>query len=240
VVTTETGEADQVTSCTDPCIFQMDLAWSPDGSRIAFAQADESGCDWMNSFEGSCSIYTIRPDGTDRQKLATGSVVDPVSPSWSPDGTAVAFSGRVGEDWFVYAMSLDGSEPVRLTADLPSPEESQPAWSPDGSSIAFIAWKGAASGGGSGLDMENGGPFDLWLMAPDGSHRRHLRSSCCLIGGAGFPAQDPVWSPDGTHILLFSGTGGSLELIDPNSGAVSIIDTRKPTGSVSWQPIPQP
>ena len=241
VMTIETGQVGQVTSCTDPCVFQMDLTWSPDGARIAFAQADVSGCDRMNSFEGSCSIYTIRPDGSDRQRLETGSVVDPVSPSWSPDGAAIAFSARVGEDWFVYTMSLDGSEPERLTGDLLSPEETQPAWSPDGSTIAFIAWEGSDSGEEpTGLDMENGMPFDVWLMAPDGSERRRLYGSCCLLGGAGAPAQDPEWSPDGTRILLFSGTGGSLELIDPVTGEVSPIDTKDPTGSVSWQPIPGP
>ena len=159
VMQTQTGSVRQLTSCTNECIFQMDLTWSPDGSRIAFAQADGSGCDRANSFEGSCSLFTMRPDGTDLVKLETGSVVDPVSPSWSPDGTAVAFSARVGEDWFVYAMALDGSEPVRLTADLPSPEETQPAWSPDGSTIAFIAWEGAASGGAERARSRERRPF---------------------------------------------------------------------------------
>jgi Tol biopolymer transport system component len=87
--------------------------------------------------------------------------------------------------------------------------------------------------------MESGLSFDVWLMAPDGSERRRLIESCCLIGGAGAPAQDPVWSPDGTRILLFSGTGASLDLIDPETGAVATIETRKPTGAVSWQPIPR-
>jgi Tol biopolymer transport system component len=241
VLQTRTGTVRQLTSCTAPCVFQMDLTWTPDGSRIAFAQADGAGCDRANSFEGTCSLFTMRPDGTDLVQLETGSAVDPVSPSWSPDGTAVAFSARVGEHWFVYRMALDGSEPVRLAADLPSPEQTQPAWSPDGSTIAFIAWEGATSGQEpAGLDMENGMPFDVWLMTPDGSERRHLIASCCLIGGAGEPAQDPEWSPDGTQILLFGGTGGALELIDPRTGAVTTIDTRKPTGAISWQPIPRP
>jgi Tol biopolymer transport system component len=241
VMEVETEQVRQLTSCTDPCVFQEDVDWSPDGSRIAFSQADVAGCDWANSFDGSCSLYTMKPDGTDRVKLPTGSVVDPVSPSWSPDGASIAFSGRVGEDWFVYTMAVDGSEPTRLAADLPSPEQTQPAWSPDGSTIAFVAWEGAAPGSKpTGLDMEHGLPFDLWLMAPDGSERRLLIESCCLVAGAGFAVQGPEWSPDGTKILLTGGTGGGLEVIDADAGEVFAIPgpRRTPSGPIAWQPEP--
>jgi Tol biopolymer transport system component len=229
----------QLTSCVRPCVFQDDVDWSPDGSRIAFRQADVSGCDWMNSFHGFCSIYTMKSDGTDQEKLPTGSVVDPVSPSWSPDGASIAFSGRVGEDWFVYTMATDGSEPTLLAADLPSPEQTQPAWSPDGSTIAFVAWEGAGEGSKpTGLDKEYGLPCDLWLMAPDGSERRRVMVDCALIGGGGFGVQGPEWSPDGTQILLLAGTGGALQVIDADTAEVSSIDGTA-TGPIAWRPQPQ-
>ena len=225
-----TGQVRQLTSCTDPCVYQDDLDWSPDGSRIGYVESFEEGCTTgTDAFDAACHVlYSMKPNGTDRVMIPTGSVVDPVDPSWSPDGSSIAFSARAGEDWFVYTMALDGSGPVRLATDLPSLRPTQPAWSPDGATIAFV----------TGQDPENGLPFTVWSMGPDGSERRRLYDSCCMFGGAGYGAQGPVWSPDGAQILMFQGTGGALQLIDPGSGDVFEIPTRKPTGPIAWQPVP--
>ncbi|MDP9299516.1 MAG: hypothetical protein M3P43_01235 [Actinomycetota bacterium] len=241
-----TEQVHRLSSCTDPCLDQRMVDWSPDGSRIAYAQADVSGCNLDESTYGGCNgLYSMKPDGTDQVRLATGSVSEPINPSWSPDGTSIAFSGRVGGDWFVYTTALDGSEPTRLAADLPSPMETRPAWSPDGSSIAFVAWEGAAPGAKpTSLDIQSGMPFKLWSMAPDGSERRFLSDGCCLEAGGGFSVQGPEWSPDGTQIFLTGGTGGSLEVIDAATGESSLVPDRKSprgisaSGPIAWQPVP--
>lgn len=223
VLDIETEEIRQLTRCTTPCSGQGEIDWSPDGSRIAFTQQGAVDCN-----EGSCSLYTMKADGTDPVPLSTGSIADAVDPSWAPDGSTIAFSGRVGDQWFVYSTDLNGSEPVRLAGDLAAPRSSQPAWSPDGSRIAFLT-----DGGGSG---EEGLPFELWSMATDGTDRKFLLAGCCRIGGGGFAAQGPEWSPDGTRILLLGGSGARLEVIDPDtgkatSGAVAF-------GPIAWQPVP--
>ena len=227
-----TEQVHQLTSCLDPCFLQTDVEWSPDGSRIAYTQVDVAGCDRAWAFSGSCSIYTMNADGTDRVRLPTGSVVDPVNPSWSPNGTEIAFSARVGKEWFVYTMASDGSEPTRLAPDLPAPEQNQPAWSPDGSEIAFLA-------GGEVSDTLAGGrgDFDLWSIAPDGSQRRFLMHGCCLIAGGLFAVQGPEWSPEGTQILILGGSGSRLEVIDAATTDRSFVD-EKAIGGIAWQPVP--
>lgn len=233
VMEVATEQIHRLTRCSAPCVRQDDIEWSPDGSRIAYTQMDHDFCNWPSSFAGSCSIHTVSVDGTDRTKVATGSVVDPVNPSWSPDGTTIAFSGRVGEsgeEWFVYTMVLDGSEPSRLAPDLPAPEQNLPAWSPDGSTIAFLA-----DGGGT---MEEGWPYELWLVAPDGSERRLLTPGCCRVGGGGLPAQAPEWSPDGAQILIHEGSFIGMEVIDAATGDRSVISV-KAGGAIAWQPLPE-
>ena len=57
-------------------------------------------------------------------------------PSWSPDGTKLAFASDRSGSWQIYVMDADGSNVVQLTS---SGNHTQPAWSPDGNRIVFTA-----------------------------------------------------------------------------------------------------
>jgi TolB protein len=95
----------------------VDPAWSPRGDRIAFAGAvDGSGLE----------IFTMRPDGTDRQQLTyTGGMN--LSPTWSPDGSMIAFtSDRLGQ-MSIFVMNANGANQRQLIA-LKGEQES-PSWS---------------------------------------------------------------------------------------------------------------
>ncbi len=90
-------------------------AWSPDGTRIAYAQLQQ--------------IFVANTDGSGRTAVVTiNGDASPSPPLWSPDGSHIVYAagGRL------YVVGLDGSAPSPLVKDF------IPAWSPDGNTIAYV------------------------------------------------------------------------------------------------------
>ena len=153
---------------------QTDPAVSPDGSRIAFTQADAVG---MSCKGCPAGIWSMNADGTGAHEL-TGpqdSTWD-TSPSWSPDGKQIVFSrSTISSFGRLYAVAAAGGEPRDLRAAGASP-----AWGP-----RLIAWIGDTAIGGSHLTLRT--------MRPDGSHRRKLATGVLA---------SPAWSNGGALAYL--------------------------------------
>jgi Tol biopolymer transport system component len=110
-------------------------AWSRDGRKIAFVSfADRNGsvCP-VASCPPSGEIYVAGADGTDLTRLTT-SQADDEHPTWSPDGSRIAFAsgfalaGQGHAPWLV-TISVDGGSATRIghfSGVL------DPAWSPSG------------------------------------------------------------------------------------------------------------
>src|SRR5204862_2388621 len=75
-------------------------AWSPDGSRIAFASRGPEGVEY--------DIYVVDVDGGHLTRL-TRAPGDDGSPAWSPDGTRIAFVSHRDGNAELYVMAADGS-----------------------------------------------------------------------------------------------------------------------------------
>ena len=73
-------------------------------------------------------------DGNNLRRL-TSHNVSAMLPSWSPDGTQIAFNGS----WNIYVMDADGSNLRQLTSH--SPVNGAPSWSPDGTQIVFDSYR---------------------------------------------------------------------------------------------------
>ncbi len=73
-------------------------------------------------------IYAVNADGSGLTRVTQG-----LDPSWSPDGSQIAFV-RWTTPWGIYIANAEGSDERLL---FPSSVARAPVWSPDGSQIAF-------------------------------------------------------------------------------------------------------
>ncbi len=118
--------SETVTLLTHNAVADSNPAWSPDGSRLAFASARD----------GNSEIYLMNADGSGVQRLTNNATAD-YQPAWAPDGSHIAFVSRRDGNPEIYTMDADGSNPVRLTNNIGL--DLEPAWSPDGTRIVFAS-----------------------------------------------------------------------------------------------------
>ena len=78
----------------------------------------------------------MNSDGTQASQL-TDNPGEDWNPSWSPDGTSLAFASNRNGNWDIYTMNSDGTQVTQLT-DNPS-SDLEPVWSPDGARLAFTS-----------------------------------------------------------------------------------------------------
>lgn len=101
-------------------------------------------------------IWKINADGTGLTNLTQrpnfdDGAVSPITnlpspPSWSPDGTKIAFTSNQTGSLDIFVMNADGTNIVSLntfasssTANLPTSNEFDPFWLPNGTEIAFVS-----------------------------------------------------------------------------------------------------
>jgi len=101
---------------------QASPAWN---SRIAFERIEIE-----NAY--THGVYVMNSNGSRQTRLTDGEW-----PSWSPDGTQIAFSTTRDGNSEIYVMNADGTDPQRLTSN--TAPDWDPAWSPDGTQIAFTS-----------------------------------------------------------------------------------------------------
>ncbi len=90
-----------------------DPDWSPDGTMIAFTRLAP---------DYHPDIWTIRVDGSGGTNLTPDAAWEQ-SPDWSPDGTQILF--WFGEEYGVFAMGSDGSDPHQISNAI----DADPDWS---------------------------------------------------------------------------------------------------------------
>ncbi|HLY27729.1 MAG TPA: DPP IV N-terminal domain-containing protein, partial [Aggregatilineales bacterium] len=183
-------------------------AWSPDGTKIAFA----------SHRDGNWELYVMDVASGNTSRL-TYDLAYESAPTWSPDGKFIAYEGYQNNNLDIYIVASDGSgNPIRLTQN-PAPDYS-PAWSPDGRHIAYVSLReGSAQ------------VYVIDLNSPIEDKALRLTSEQDV------DAQSPVWSPNGSQIAYSARVNGLDEVFtktvaQPNADPVVVGQGRDP----AWSP----
>ena len=112
-----------------------------------------------------------------------------ISPSWSPDGSKLAYVAFDQKKPVVYVQNLATGQ-RQAVANFKG-NNSAPSWSPDGRQLAVV--------------LSRDGFAQIYTINVDGSGLKRLTNTTNID-------TEPNWSPDGKYLLFTSDRGGSPQI----------------------------
>jgi Tol biopolymer transport system component len=163
-------------------ISASDVSFSRDGKWVAYTTIPDM------------TLWRSRVDGSDRLQLTYPPAASSL-PSWSPDGTQIAFiSAQAGKPAKIFLVSAQGGQPEELLPE--NVGEIDATWSPDGTQLAF-----------GRISVMNTGTVEIQSVD------MKTRQVSTFPGSKGLFS--PRWSPDGRYLAAMSVEGShNLMLYD--------------------------
>lgn len=207
-------------------------------SNLQFVPGRRSLVYESNCAQPPAALYAVNPDGTGLTRV-THEQKSETQPSWSPDGTRIAYAGYDADDAIcvgcpgsIVVADADGANPrVLITPGGDNYADNRPTWSPDGTKILFSLWSfsrprelyviPAAGGAPQNLHIESDeaawGPSRI-AYVDYSSEPASLWTALpdgsdkqkIAVGPLNPTLGDPVWSRDGR---LACAVGGSAVVI---------------------------
>src|SRR5262245_53732635 len=148
-------------------------------------------------------------------------------PTWSPDGSLLAFASNRNGNFDIYVRRVEGGQEVNVTNN--ASENFQPAFSPDGNSIAFVSTRASRTrmvkiGTRTGFFETRAYGGDIWVVPTLGGQARRL-----AVDG-NFPA----WDPSGRKVAYVSGPEAHRSILEvaPECGTGQTVMTSEAS---SWE-----
>lgn len=188
----------------------MSPAWSPDGSRLAYAR-----------FEKDHFVVYVQNVATSTREVVASSLGHNGAPAWSPDGTRLALAmqhkrhGGDAGNFDIYILDLRSKVLTRFTEHWAV--ETHPAWSRDGAYLVFTS--------------DRSGRPQIYRKALAGGKEERLTFEGVENDRASF-------SPNGKMLAMIHANGGEyrVAVFDLETGQLRVLTDSALDESPSFAP----
>ncbi len=221
---------------SETAIIEPYFAWSPDGTQIAFVSPASAG-DPMTRTYLRIVIHDFTTgdqrtiDPTEGGSVTWDSMVDVLSPTWSPDGSQLAFVairrqtasgiGNLTRSGEVQVIDLATGD-IRSLTEQWMPAVVSVSWSPAGNSL--LAWE--ARGGTAWFESNE---TAIYLIDHETGETERLTARSEV-------SERPVWSPDGSRFAVVMSNSVLKVRSVPGKKELNLEISLNASGYLSWSP----